>query len=446
MNRTSSPAVVKATDATAPVSERAAAAEAQRISAARRRYTLLLLILVYIVAMMDRSIVTVLLQPIKLEFALNDTQLGFVSGLAFAIAFSIAALPLGHLVDRVQRRWILAVVVVIWSGLTFSSGFATAFVVLCVARLGVGFAEAGEAPSAMSLVADLYPANKRASAVALLYLGVPIGAILGLLIAGYVVPHLGWRAALMVAGTPGILLAVVIALTMKEPVRGSFDAAPASAAQSLSLGQGIRGLIHDPVLVHLLVGTGLLSMVASSMSVWMPTLLMRHFDLPIAHVGRLLALSTGICGIIGSVVCGPLADRLTGGKASRLAFATAVFGLLMGLVWAACISSSDHVRALIFNGIFNALVPGYLACVHGAVLTHVAPRTRGFTVGVVAIMTNLVGYGVGPQLVGIASDLLTARGSDAPLAGAMMLMLVPAVWGSLHYFAAARRKAAQELR
>jgi MFS family permease len=411
-------------------------------------HALLLLMFVYLIAMLDRVILSVLLQPIKQEFHLSDTQLGFISGTGFAVALSLAVLPMGYLADRVKRKRAIVILVTAWSLLTLISGLAPGFLLLCLARVGLGFAEGGQAPFALSLIADLFPARARATALSLLYMGVPIGMLTGLLLGGYVAQAYSWHVAMMVASAPGLLLALVIGLTLREPPRGQLDAAAgdphtSAAAQSghapLTFGQSLSYIVGTPALLHLFAGAALSAAVASAMGVWLPALLMRDFALSIGKVAPALAMTGGTAGIVGSLICGPITDRLARGRPGKMAFVAASFVLLIYPATMLCVTAASMQSALLFNAVFNLLLPGYLAALHGTVLGITDARVRGFVVATLGIMLNLLGYGVGPQLVGMASDWFAARGVELPLREAMVMLLTAALWGAAHFYYAAYR-------
>jgi MFS family permease len=408
------------------------------LGTATSRYALGLLVLVYVFAMLDRTILTVLLQPIKEEFRLSDTELGFVSGLAFAVAYSIGALPAGYLADRVRRRMLLGAIVALWSALTFVSSFATGFLFLCITRLGVGLAEAGEAPTIMSLVGDLFPQRRRATAVSLIYLGVPFGLLIGFLVAGSIAAHHGWRAAMMTAGLPGVLLGILLFFTLPDPPRGAHDAMPDAADVKGSLPSGFRLIAGSPPLLHALIGAGLASIVASVFSVWAPSLFIRKFHVGIDVVGPYFALSLGTAGFFGSLLCGPLADRLGAGRFDRIARVSAGFIVLLAPLMYLTAQVGSFALGLAMASAFNFVVPGYLGSLHGLVLGLTPARRRGFMVAMLAIMINLVGYGLGPQIAGILSDAFAKHGFAAPLELALAVMSLCALWSAGHLLYAAR--------
>jgi len=391
-----------------------------------------LLMLVYLVGMLDRSIVTVLLQPIKQEFHLTDTQLGFISGMAFSLSYGLAAVPMGMLADRFSRRNMLALLVLIWSSLTFASGLVSGFLLLCVARLGVGFAEAGQPPMVMSLVGDIFAPRRRATAISLIYLGLPVGALCGYLVAGKIAAVYGWRVAIMGAGTPGIVLAIAIVLFLREPARGGLDGRLASTSAGIGFAEGVRHLLGNRALMHTLAAAGLASVIASAMSVWLPSLIMRRFDVGIGVAGPALAVSMGVFGIVGALLGGPIADWIGRGSLSRMASVTA--GMILALLPLSliCFAAPSMTISVIFNGLFNLLLPGYLSGLHALVIGMTVPRARGFVISLLAVMLTLFGYGLGSQFIGMLSDVFAARGYANSLLLALLVSTVTIVWAVAH--------------
>jgi len=185
-----------------------------------RRYALLLLLLVFTSSHVDRQILAILLQPIKQELLLSDTQLGFLSGVAFAIFYATLGIPMAMWADRGNRRNLIAAALSVWSGMTVLCGVATTFWQLALARIGVGVGEAGSSPPSHSIIADMYPPAERATAMSIFSLGVNFGLMLGFLFGGWINQWYGWRAAFFVAGAPGLLLALIVRVTLREPPRG----------------------------------------------------------------------------------------------------------------------------------------------------------------------------------------------------------------------------------
>ena len=209
-----------------------------------RTYVLALLVVVYVFNFLDRQIVTILAEPIKVDLGLNDTQIGLMTGLAFALFYTVLGIPIARLADRANRVSIISVALVIWSGMTALSGFAQNFWQMLAARIGVGVGEAGCSPPAHSLIADYYPPEKRASALSIYALGIPFGSILGLLAGGWIAEIYGWRTAFFVVGVPGIALAALVKLTLREPLRGMSDHTKANDTEQPSLGETLRTLLR----------------------------------------------------------------------------------------------------------------------------------------------------------------------------------------------------------
>ena len=194
--------------------------ESPLVSPRYRNYVLAMLVVVYVFNFLDRQIVTILAEPIKVDLGLNDTQIGLMTGLAFALFYTVLGIPIARLADRANRVSIISAALVIWSGMTALCGAAQNFGQMLAARIGVGVGEAGCSPPAHSLIADYYPPEKRASALSIYALGIPIGSILGPLAGGWIAEFYGWRMAFFIVGVPGIALALVVKLTIREPIRG----------------------------------------------------------------------------------------------------------------------------------------------------------------------------------------------------------------------------------
>src|SRR5580658_9633206 len=206
----------------------------------RRRYVLTLLMIAYTLSFLDRQVLSILVEPIKNDLHVGDALMGLLTGPVFVIFYTFLGIPIAWLADRRSRPVIIAISLGLWSAFTALSGFASSFAPLALARLGVGFGEAGCNPSSHSLIADISAPQQRASGLAFYSLGVPIGTLLGLAMGGLVADAYGWRAAFMVAGLPGLALAALIGLTVKEPRP---RAAPGPSAVAQSLVQPFRDLV-----------------------------------------------------------------------------------------------------------------------------------------------------------------------------------------------------------
>jgi MFS family permease len=375
-------------------------------------YVLAILLLVYTFNFIDRIVLGILVAPIKLELHLTDTELGFLGGTAFALFYTALGVPIGWLADRVNRVWIMAGALACWSAFTAGSGLAHSFLQLFVARLGVGVGEAGGVAPAYSLISDYFEPNQRARALGFYSLGIPVGSALGLLFGGYLAVAVSWRAAFIVLGIAGILLAPLLIVTLKEPKRGQMDAGPRIAAASLA--ELARTLASKPSFWLLSGGAACSSIMGYGLLFWLPSFFMRSYALTIAQVSHFYAgllLIGGVAGIgIGSV----LADRL--GKRSRSAYALipAVAFFLILPCYAYGVFRPPGAFAFVFFLIPTALQLAWLGPVISAIQHLVPPNMRTVASATFLFINNLLGLGLGSLLIGIASDELKARfGSES---------------------------------
>jgi predicted MFS family arabinose efflux permease len=257
-------------------------------AAAYRWYVLAILMVTYAVHAMDRTIINVLLEPIRREFHLNDSAMGLLTGLGYAIPFAIAGMPLGALIDRTNRRRLLAALVATWSLFTAFGGLARTYLTLLVTRMAVGAAESGSPPAALSLISDFFPARLRATAVSIFYIGAPLGGMAGAYMGGVVTASHGWRAALFAAAAPGLIMALMILMTVREPGRGGQDAQQAPA-EKVSFGAALK-LARNPGLACVLAALVIGALSSVGVGTWTPALLMRAYDVPVQDTGKLVAL------------------------------------------------------------------------------------------------------------------------------------------------------------
>ena len=230
------------------------------ITSSYRRYMMFMLLLVYVSSHIDRQIMGILIEPIKAEFALSDTQLGFLSGIAFAIFYATLGLPVALWADRGNRRNIIALAITIWSVMTALCGFVGNFLQLVLCRIGVGVGEAGSSPPSHSMISDLYPPEERSSALGVYALGVYIGVMLGFLIGGFVAEYVGWRYAFLIVGLPGIIIALFVRFTLIEPIRGYSENRPPPIETS-GIRKGFKHLLSSYGTLHLTIGCTLTSFV-----------------------------------------------------------------------------------------------------------------------------------------------------------------------------------------
>ena len=367
------------------------------------------LTLVYTLHTVDRNIVSALVEPIKKEFALSDRAVGALSGLAHSAAFAAAVIPMGWLVDRVNRARMLGVLLVAWSSMTALSGFATSYTSLLLARLAVGGAEAGSSPNCLSLISDYFPPRRRASAIGLFYLSTAIGTGLVFVLGAIVAHRFGWRTMFFVAGLPGLLLAAVILAVFKEPRRGSFDAVAATGPGEV-VGVAAHFLKNRSVLL-LTVAIILAAMLMSSLWTWTASFLIRLHGLDPRQAGLVVAMVAGVGQAVGSAVAGPLADRVSLGAPGRLAIVPSVMMALAVLAGLGMVFAPHAGLAVGCAVVMGFLLGGWLGPGYGLLLTLTPVQIRGRVTAVSQLCTNLVGVGLGPLITGELSDLFDGPGS-----------------------------------
>ena len=413
---------------------------AGQYSTAYRTYALILLLLVYISNYADRQILGILTEAIKAEFGVSDSAMGLLGGFAFAIFYATLGVPIALLADRSNRRNIIAAATAIWSVMTAVCGLAGSFTQLLVARIGVGVGEAGGSPPAHSIIADLYPREQRATALAIYALGVPLGLVVGLFIGGSISQAYGWRMAFIALGAPGVLLALLVVFTLREPRRGQTDGVAPAAAPPL--GTVVRFMWSQRSLRHAIAGATLTTLVGYAGVQWWPPFLMRSHGLSIVDVGLFLALVFGVASAFGTFMGGLLADRLSkrDAKWGSWVVTFAILGSFPFGIAVYLTGDSTLVFALIF---IPAMASGlYLAPTFAMVQNLVGVGMRSVAAAILLFTINLIGMGVGPTLAGILSDLLRPDYGADSLRYALLIIGFLNLWAALHYFLAGPKLAA----
>ena len=373
-------------------------------SRARSTYALVILTLIYTSNFIDRGILGVLGQPIKTELGLADWQIGVLGGLAFAILYSTLGLPVARLADRTNRVSLIAVALTVWSGMTALCAFVGNFWQLLAARVGVGIGEAGCAPPTSSLLADYFPPGRRSSAVGILSLGIPVGSVVGALVGSYVAQHYGWRTAFLVVGLPGIALAILFRLTVREPPRGVFDP-PGADTTAPSIGDVARYLWRKPTFMHLALGSAMASFASYGVSTFAIPFLVRGYELTLSQAGAAFALVFGLAAAIGIASGGFIVDWA--GKRDRRVYVlipAASFFVAGPLFMLAFLQNSlGLLAAFIFLPLILQFL--YVGPMSGLTQNMVGARARATTSAILTLIINLIGLGLGPALTGWFSDL-----------------------------------------
>lgn len=411
--------------------------ERVRVGRARQSYVLAVLVLVYAVNFIDRNLLVVLLQPIKEELGASDAVMGLLTGFAFAFFYTLAGIPIARLADRGSRRDIMAIGIAFWSVMTAASGLVGSFVQLALVRIGVGVGEATATPSAHSILSDLFPPERRARALAIYSTGANFGVLFGLLLGGLLQETLGWRAAFMIVGLPGLALALLVRTTLPEPRRGEVEGL-ADLGDAPPIGTTLRYLASLPTFRHLAASAGLYGISCYGLVAWVPTFMVRIHALGYGEIGFKAGLAIGLSGAVGAVLSGFLTDRLVRRDKRWQLWIPAAAALLQvpfHVLFAVTASSDVAFLALIpmnfLNVIFGPL--GYTLAQGLAQL-----RMRAMASATLLFFLNLVGMGLGPTVVGALNDALApSLGADA-IRVSILLLLVPAVWGVVHSLLATR--------
>ena len=398
----------------------------------QQRYTLFILLLIYVLNFVDRQIVNILAEPIKRDLQISDTQLGLLTGFAFAVFYAVLGLPIARYADRstTDRVRLISVALAAWSIATALCGLARTFPQLVLARIGVGVGEAGCSPAAISLIADTVPATRRASAFALYGLGVPIGSLIGLIAGGTLNDAFGWRMAFVVAGVPGVIVAAIAWATLREPRRTRPAVPIVRAEKTPSMWNALSELAGSRVIVQLVVGASIIAFLGYGKAVWTAVYFMRRFDLSTSQVGIWLGLGAGIAGVAGTWAGGALAELL-GRRDPRLVLAAPIVGMLAAVpIYLIAYALDDWRIAISLLAIPTALSGMYFGPLFAVLQGLVEARSRATIVAAVSFCQNLIGLGLGPLIFGILSDALRSRyGTDSVqmvLLWTSVLPLIPA--------------------
>ena len=406
-------------------------------SEATRRYVLGTLVVVYTFNFIDRQILSILLEAIKRDLVLTDTQLGMLTGFAFALFYATLGIPIARWADRGNRRNIIALALAIWSGMTALSGIAQNYWQLLAARIGVGVGEAGCSPPAHSMIADYYPANRRATALGVYSLGIPVGILFGFIAGGWMNEFFGWRTAFFVVGIPGLILAIIVRLSVREPQRGMAEGRVAEA-QPPGVAETFRYLWKKRSFRHMAFGGALTAFVGYGMVNWIPSFLIRSHGMETGEIGTYLGLIIGIPGGIGIALGGYMADRL-GSRDTRWFLWIVSVALLAGVPLTVLVFLTDNAYyALAFFIIPAMLGNVYQATTFSQTQGLVQLRMRAVAAAVLLFILNIIGLGLGPQVVGIISDTLAPRFAEHSLRYRLLICSLANIWAAYHYYVAGK--------
>jgi len=388
----------------------------------------------YAANFLDRQIINILGQSIKEEMHISDAQLGLLTGTAFGIFYSLLGVPIARLADRTHRVNLIAAALAIWSGFTALCGFTHSFLQLFAARLGVGVGEAGGTPPSQSIISDYVPPSRRTLAFSLFNFGVPIGSFLGFLIGGYINDWFGWRTAFVVAGVPGLVIAMLVKFTIREPIRGAMEGAAPRATDMPPLKETLKQLLAMRSYAPMAIGStfGIFTIYVSG--AWLPPMFIRVHGFSAHEIGQWLALCAGVGGGLGALGSGVL------GAALRRKWSK-------GDMWLVVIATALICPTLLLTALSNDLRVALTAmfflyvCTYcwmgpmSARIQEVAPiRSRSLAVGLMIFQSSVTALAFGPPLVGWLSDILTPQYGTGGLRIALAIASATGIFGAFTYF------------
>ena len=388
-----------------------------------KRLVLALLVTAYTFNFIDRTIIATLGQPIKDSLKITDTQLGLLGGLYFALLYTFLGIPIARFAERASRVNIITTAIIIWSGFTAACGFAANFLWLGVFRFGVGVGEAGLSPPAHSLISDYFEPNKRASALAVYSFGIPLGTMFGAVMGGQIAQAFGWRAAFMVVGLPGVLIALAIRFLIKEPPRGHSEPNQASTGAPAAHAKPASGLLQEftemwavckilfakwPV-ANMILGITLVSFAGYGAGQFVPPYFLRTFHLNYAQVGLITGLVGGFSQGLGTLAGGPITDRLSKSLSARWYSLVPAIGVTLAFPFIVGIYTAGTWQMaavfMLFPGLFSYV---YLGPTFGVVQNMTPPHQRATAAAIMLFFLNLIALGGGPPITGWVIDHFAA--------------------------------------
>lgn len=361
----------------------------------------------------DRSVFGILAQPIKETLHLTDLELGAIGGPAFAVLFILSGVPIARLSERYGRVPIISASMALWSAMTAFCGAAGSFLQLFLCRVGVGIGEAGSGPPAQSLIADLFPAARRASASSIYLLGIPLGNILGTLAGGLIGQHFGWRIAFAAVGAPGILIAILFRLSLREPPQGLSDGQHDLSSSAPPIATIVRKLRRTRSFVHVAAGASIANFTSQGFGLFLAAYFLRRFDVGLAEVGLANGLIGGISAAIGTLASGYISDWAAKNNRRWLALTPAI-GLALSVPLYLLVlyqaNWTDTLLALCLPGIFFS---SFVAPMSAITQNVVPARMRATSFAILFTLTSFIGVALGPFITGLLGDVFTKIALEA---------------------------------
>ncbi len=393
-----------------------------------------MLAVVYAFNYIDRQLIIILQESIKADLGFADWQLGLLSGFAFAIFYSLLGVPIARYADRSNRRNVISMAVAVWSLMTALCGAIGNFWQMFLVRIGVGVGEAGCSPPAHSMISDLFPADRRATAMSTYNLGVYLGVLVGFLAGGWLNEVVGWRLAFILVGAPGILLALFVWIAVPEPARGGDQ----PMGNQPSMVAVLHLLWQRKTFRHLAMAAGLHAFVGYGAGNWGPSFFIRSHGVGTAELALWIAPIAAFAGAAGALAGGYFCDRL-GRRDVRWNIWLPAAAILISVPFSLLVYTLGRFETAIITSIVPIILGAtylgpMIAVTHGLV----GARMRAVASSVLLLVLNLVGMGLGPWFTGLLSDLLYPQYGSESLRWALMIVILANAWCAIHYFLAAR--------
>ncbi|ATE65134.1 spinster family MFS transporter [Rhizorhabdus dicambivorans] len=395
-------------------------------------YVVAVLMFCQTLASLDAKLPFILVESIKHDLSLSDTQIGLITGPAFSLTYAIAAIPIAKFSDRGVRVHIISGAIVLWSALTALGGFALGIMTLVLSRTGVAIGEAALLPASHSIIADYTDKASRPKAIAIYSLGLAIGAFLALSLGGYLNDRFGWRATLFIIGASGLAISLLVFITVREPKRDWTTGARESPKGD------ILSLFRNKPVRNLILGGTLVGIGAGALSGWAPAYIMRTFHLTATETGATYGAIAGAVGVIG-ILCGGFVAGWFAQRAPRNTFYLLAICLLVAMVaQMGSLLTGSYGLFIVLSAVSTLLLASYIAPTYATVQTLVDPGARSFAAAVTLFSINGVGFAAGAFFCGWLSDLLRPHYGTNSLKIALLILSVFLFWSAVHYILVGR--------
>jgi predicted MFS family arabinose efflux permease len=404
----------------------------ERRNAAYGWYVVIVLMLCQVLSAVDSRLPFIMVEAIKRDLQLSDTQIGLITGAAFSLTYALCAIPIARLSDRGNRVAVIASAIVVWSGFTALAGFTRGFATFALSRIGVAAAEAALTPAAHAIISSHLDGPSRPKGLAVFSVGIAIGAFIAMALGGYVADRLGWRTAFMLVGATGVLLTPLVLFTVREPPQPKREKGTPSPHGSVAT------LVRDPVVRNVILGGTLLAFSAGALNSWGPAYVMRTFDLSATQTGASFGAVAGILATIGILAGGFISSWLSKRDPRHaLTMLSVAFSLAMVAQVGALLSNS-YVLFLVLIAISILFSSFYLGPTFAVIQSAVDPARRSFASAVALFSINGIGIASGSFVVGLLSDLFAAWVESESLRWSLICVTLVKSWSAAHYWRAGR--------